>query len=131
MLFLGPVSTVFDILTFAFLLNVTGWNTAAHAPMFHSAWFLVGIFTQQAVLHVLRTERVPFFKSTASWKMYASSAAVIVASLLFTLTPINVYFKMEIPAKEFWVFLPVTVVAYCALAELAKIAYKSVFNSWI
>ncbi len=132
MLFLGPVSTVFDVITFAFLLYITHWDKPEDAPKFHTAWFLVGLLTQQIVLFVLRTEKIPFFRSFASWQMYASSLFVIGLSFIFPFVPqVAQLINMGMPTTAYWIFLPVTVFCYCFFAEIAKILYIWAFNKWI
>ena len=63
MLFFGPVSSVFDIATFALMWWVFDANVVARKTPFQSGWFVVGLLTQTLVVHLIRTPKLPFIQS--------------------------------------------------------------------
>ncbi len=66
MLFIGPVSSVFDLTTFALMWYVFGANTREHEALFQSGWFIEGLLSQTLIIHMIRTARVPFLQSWAA-----------------------------------------------------------------
>lgn len=66
MIWIGPTSSVFDITTFALLWFVFGANSPDSQVLFHSGWFVEGLLSQTLVVHMLRTQRIPFIQSTAT-----------------------------------------------------------------
>ena len=60
---IGPVSSIFDILTFLVMWFVLGANTVAQQSLFQTGWFLVGLTTQTLVVHMVRTRKLPFVES--------------------------------------------------------------------
>ena len=66
MLCIGPISSIFDITMFAILWFVFGANTPPEQMLFQSGWFVQGLLTQTLIVHMIRTERIPFLQSTAA-----------------------------------------------------------------
>jgi Mg2+-importing ATPase len=117
MLALGPVSSLFDFLTFFIMLLVFN----ATEPLFQSAWFLESLCTQTLVIFVIRTRRAPFYKSKPSKILVASSLAILVFALILPFTPIGSIFEFVAPPPTFYLMLAGLVGAYLALAEVVKI----------
>ena len=66
-LFIGPISSIFDYMTFFIMLYVfNAWNNPA---LFHTGWFVESLFTQTLIIHVIRTNKIPFIQSRASWPL--------------------------------------------------------------
>ena len=63
MVFIGPISSVFDIVTFLVMWNVFGANTVEKQSLFQSGWFVVGLLTQTLIVHMIRTQHIPFIQS--------------------------------------------------------------------
>ena len=66
MVFIGPISSIFDIVTFLVMWNVFGANTAGKQSLFQSGWFVVGLLTQTLIVHMIRTQHIPFIQSRAA-----------------------------------------------------------------
>jgi Mg2+-importing ATPase len=77
MLWFGPLSSIFDLLTFAALWFVFGANNVAAQGVFQSGWFVVGLITQTLVVHSLRTAHIPMLQSAASPLLLLSAAGVV------------------------------------------------------
>ena len=73
----GPLSAIFDYATFALLHFVLKANDASHAALFQTGWFVKPLLTHTLVIHVIRTNRIPFFQSVASWQLLAMTVVVI------------------------------------------------------
>src|SRR5262249_7440013 len=86
-LFIGPCSSVFDYTTFLIMLLVFGsWNNAA---LFQTGWFVESLVTQTLIIHVIRTNRIPFLQSRASWPMLVTTAAVMVFGMWLPFGPLG------------------------------------------
>ena len=116
MAFFGPVSSVFDYLTFGVMLFVF------HAPpaLFQTAWFLESISTQSLVIFVIRTRHTPFWKSHASKPLIFSTLAVVIVPMLLPFTTIGKLLGLVIPPPTFYLVLAVFIITYLALVETLK-----------
>ncbi|HVT75428.1 MAG TPA: magnesium-translocating P-type ATPase [Acidimicrobiales bacterium] len=116
MTFFGPISSLFDFLTFAVMLHVFH----AGPRLFRSGWFVESLATQTLVIFVIRTRRVPFFRSTPSRALAAASIGVAVAGALVPLSPLAHGLGFAHPPFAYFGALLAMVVAYVGLAEVAK-----------
>jgi Mg2+-importing ATPase len=96
------------------------WVFDAHAPLFHTGWFVESLTTQALVVFVIRTRRVPFLRSAPSRLLTASTFAVVLVGLLLPFSPFaHVLGFRKLPAA-FLAFLAVAAVTYLALVEIGK-----------
>jgi Mg2+-importing ATPase len=116
MVYLGPVSSIFDLLTFLVLLTV--FNAAE--SLFQTGWFIESLITQALVIFVIRTRLTPFYKSKPSRFLILSTFGVVIAALLLPFTPLGDPFKFVTPPAGFFVFLVGFVGAYLVLVEVVK-----------
>ncbi len=117
MVVLGPVSSLFDFLTFFIMLLIFH----ATVPLFQTAWFIESICTQTLVVFVIRTRRKPFFKSKPSKYLILSSLIIVGFSLLLPFTSFgDKYFHFVAPPFTFFIALALVVGAYLVLAEIIK-----------
>jgi len=118
MVYFGPISSVFDFLTFFLMLQFfNAWN---NPPLFQTAWFIESLFTQTLVIFAIRTRRSPFFKSRPSTTLLVSTFAVLAVAILLPLIPLGIWFGfVELPVT-FYVFLALLIVAYLVLVEVLK-----------
>ena len=112
----GPISSVFDFATFAVML----WVFDAAAPLFRSGWFVESLATQTLVVFVIRTRRVPFFRSRPSRPLLASAIGVVVVGALLPQSRLHGVLGFEPLPLSFFAVLCGFVIAYLASAELAK-----------
>jgi len=130
MVFMGPVSSCFDMVVFATLwfgFKLRGPDSA----LFQTIWFSYGIVANLVGLHILRTPKKPFIQSNASKAVYVST---IVFSLVAILTPFTFIGAaiglVAIPFKYISVILAVVVI-YCIAFVFAKKAYIKKYDEWI
>ncbi len=116
MLFFGPISSLFDFLTFAVMLNVFD----AGATLFRSGWFVESLATQSFVIFVIRTRRVPFWRSRPGRLLTIAAVSVVGVGALLPFSPVadTLGFR-QLPAG-FFAVLVLMVAAYLALAEAGK-----------
>lgn len=115
MLVLGPVSSLFDFLTFYALLALFGAGEAE----FQTGWFIESLATQALVIFVIRTKRLAW-RSKPNAVLATLSIAVVLTGLMIPLTPIGPWFGFVTLPPWFFVFLIVAVAAYLALTEIVK-----------
>lgn len=118
MLVLGPISSLFDFLTFYALIALFG----AGESMFQTGWFIESLATQSLVIFVIRTRGLPW-KSRPHALLAGLSIGVVVVGLLIPITPIGALFDFVLPPPAFYLFLIVTVAAYLLLVEGVKQLY--------
>src|SRR5205807_387772 len=77
-LFIGPCSSIFDYTTFFIMLYVFGCWNPERASLFQTAWFVESLLTQTLIIHIIRTNRIPFVQSLASWPIILTGIAIMV-----------------------------------------------------
>ena len=115
MLVLGPVSSLFDFLTFFALLSLFGAGEA----MFQTGWFIESLATQSLVIFVIRT-RGPPWRSVPHPLLTCLTIGVVLLGLIIPLTPLGPVFGFVEPPPGFYLFLVVAVAAYLLLVEVVK-----------
>jgi Mg2+-importing ATPase len=116
MLFLGPISSIFDLLTFFIMLVIFN----ATVPLFQTAWFLESLATQTLVIFVIRTAKSPFYKSRPSRLLLFSSLVIVVFAFLMPLTPLGALFGFVEPPIMFFVLVLGLIGTYLMLVEIVK-----------
>jgi len=119
-LLVGPVSSLFDFTTFAALWFLFGCADPARAPLFHTGWFVESLVTQTFIIHVIRTERIPFLQSRASAALTATTVAVIAAGIWLVESPLGRRFGFVPLPAMYWPVLLATVGGYAAATHLVK-----------
>ena len=82
MAFMGPLSSVFDILCFAVMWWIIKANTPELAPLFQCGWFVFGTVSQVLVIHMIRSGKIPFIQSLAAKPLLLSTAVVALSAIL-------------------------------------------------
>jgi P-type Mg2+ transporter len=116
MLVFGPVSSLFDVLTFVVMLRVLD----AGATEFRTGWFVESLATQTLVVFVIRTRRVPFFRSRPSRPMAVLPVACAAIGAALPFTPLADTLGLTALPLRFFLILVVLIVAYLVLVELVK-----------
>jgi P-type Mg2+ transporter len=115
MLVFGPVSSVFDFLTFYALLHLFGAGEA----LFQTGWFIESITTQVLVVFAIRTRR-PFFRSRPHGFLVAMAFGVVAVAVVLPLLAVGRWFGFVAPPPLFFVYLIGATVAYLVLVEITK-----------
>ncbi|MDP9320190.1 MAG: magnesium-translocating P-type ATPase [Chloroflexota bacterium] len=119
MILFGPISSIFDFLTFAVMLGIFH----AQAALFQSGWFVESLATQTLVIFVIRTRRVPFLRSTPSVALAGATLGCVAVGALLPFSPLASVFGMQPLPPLYFAVLGGMVVAYLALAEGAKLIF--------
>ena len=133
MIYLGPVSSLFDFLTFFIMLFIffpmiqnvpigyAGSLLDYHASLFQTAWFIESLTTQTLVIFAIRTRKSPFWKSKPGKLLTISSITIIAVAIAIPYTFLgDQYFQFVRPTLLFFAFLAALVGAYMVLAEVVK-----------
>ena len=120
MVWFGPVSSVFDYLTFALLFFVFKANAPEHQALFQSAWFVEGLLSQTLIVHMIRTRRIPFLQSSPAPALALATAAVMAVGIVIPFTGFGRSIGMVPLPGIFFVWLIFILLAYAALAQLVK-----------
>ena len=115
MLIIGPVSSVFDFLTFYIMLAVFHAGEA----LFHTGWFIESMATQVLVIFIIRTRKNPFRSSPNPWLVACSLTVVAIAALL-PFTPAGAYLGFVAPPPFFFVILAAILIFYLLAVEGMK-----------
>ncbi len=117
MLWFGPLSSIYDFITFAVLI----YFFKANEITFQTGWFLESISTQILVFFVIRTRRSPFWKSKPGKGVMISCIGAVLFALIIPFTPLGTVFGFtDTLPSLFFVFLVAVIIAYLSLAEVGK-----------
>lgn len=118
MLFLGPISSIFDYTTFFVMLHIfDGWNNPS---LFQTGWFVESLLTQTLVIHVIRTAKIPFQESWPSAALLTTSAIICAAGVALPYTAVGQLLKFTPLPTLYWPILAATLLAYGILTQIGK-----------
>jgi Mg2+-importing ATPase len=123
MVFFGPISSIFDISTFALMWFVFSANTVAEQTLFQSGWFVVGLLTQTLIVHMIRTPKLPFVQSTAAPALLLTTLAIMAAGIFLPMGPLADYFKLQALPPGYFPWLVAILLGYCVLTTVMKRFY--------
>ena len=128
MLFFGPLSSIFDLITYAVLWYILGFNTLDKQSLFQTGWFIEGLITQVIIVHIIRTNKIPFLQSNASTPVIIMTLGIVCLALTTAMSSIGSYFKMEVLPVTYFVFLPIIIISYVMLVQFTKKFYFKNFS---
>ncbi|MEE9727550.1 magnesium-translocating P-type ATPase [Listeria seeligeri] len=128
---IGPVSSIFDIATFLIMWFVFSANTVAEQALFHSGWFVVGLLTQTLVVHMIRTEKIPFIQSRATAPVMISTLIVMSLGLIIPFTGFGHSIGFVSLPGSYFPWLVLVLVGYMATMQVVKTLYIRKFQEWI
>jgi len=120
-LFIGPISSVFDYLTFFMMLYV--FNCWSNPALFHTGWFVESILTQTIIIHVIRTSKIPFVQSRASWPLIMTSIIIAATGILLPISPLASILGLVPLPSLYWLLLGIILVCYVGLTQWTKTLY--------
>ncbi|WP_183023161.1 magnesium-translocating P-type ATPase [Variovorax sp. UMC13] len=123
MVFFGPISSVFDIVTFGVMWHFFDAKTPAQQTLFQTGWFVVGLLTQTLVVHMIRTPKLPFIESRAAPALMGMTLAIMAAGIALPMSPIAGYFGLQPLPLAYFPWLAAILLGYCVLATVMKRFY--------
>lgn len=141
MVYFGPTSSIFDIITYLLMYfvicpTVVGGNfhsldakqQVVFIALFHAGWFVESLWTQTLVLHALRTPKIPFLQSNATFAMFIITTLGIVVGSILPFTGFGAELGLLPLPGTYWIWLIVTVLTYLALVTMVKKIYIKKFG---
>lgn len=120
MVFFGPISSIFDILTFCLMWWVFKANTPEMQTLFQSGWFIEGLLSQTLIVHMIRTRRIPFVQSRAAWPLFAMTLLVMAIGIALPFSPLASYLQLEALPLSYFPWLVAILVGYMTFTQMVK-----------
>ena len=121
MLFVGPISSIFDYTTFFIMLVVFRCWDPSRASLFQTGWFVESLMTQTLIIHVIRTNRIPFFQSRASAPLTLTTLSILAFGVWLPYSPMAASLGFTALPRLYWPLLAATVLTYMVLTQLTKV----------
>jgi Mg2+-importing ATPase len=140
--FIGPISSIFDYTTYALMwfyfkcsnlslmpadphlaarfANPVDSDHTYAAALFSTGWFVESLMTQTLIVHVIRTNQIPFIQSRASWQLTMTTLVIMGIGAALPFTPVAKYLGFVPLPWQFWPLLVLTLVCYVGLTQLMK-----------
>ena len=123
MVVFGPISSIFDLLTFALMWFVFAANTPEQQSLFQSGWFVVGLLTQTLIVHMIRTAKIPFIQSRAATPLLVMTIVIMCIGIFLPMGPLASYLKLEALPLSYFFYLPFILIAYMCVTQWVKQMY--------
>jgi Mg2+-importing ATPase len=128
-LFIGPISSIFDYTTYFVMLWVFHCWDPSRAPVFQTGWFVESLMTQTLIIHVIRTNKLPFFQSRASLSLTLTTVSVMAFGMWLPYSPMAGALGFAGLPGMYWPYLMATLVAYMGVTQGTK--YWLLRKHWI
>ncbi len=120
-LYIGPISSVFDYTTYFIMLYVFNCWDPARASLFRTGWFVESLMTQTLIIHVIRTNKIPFLQSRASLPLVITSTLIMIFGMYLPYSPLAASLGFTGLPELYWPLLLVTLLCYVSLTQLVKV----------
>jgi len=120
-LFIGPISSIFDYTTFFVMLRVFHCWNPGRASLFQTGWFVESLMTQTLIIHVIRTNKIPFIQSQASRALTFTTLSIMAFGIWLPYSPLASSLGFTHLPTLYWPILVVTMLAYVVLTQLIKV----------
>jgi len=129
--FLGPVSSLFDIITFLLLFFAFKYNSYVTESYFQTGWFIMGLLSQTLIVHLIRTAKVPFIESRASLPLLSSTILVCIVGITLPYTYIGEVLQMAPVNSWYLLCVIIMLLTYALTVQLIKKFYMAKYREWI
>jgi Mg2+-importing ATPase len=120
-LYIGPISSIFDYTTFFVMLWIFKCWDPSRASLFQTGWFVESLMTQTLIIHVIRTNKIPFLQSRASWSLTVTTLCVMAFGMWLPYSPIASALGFTHLPQLYWPILMLTLLSYVALTQVIKV----------
>jgi Mg2+-importing ATPase len=131
MVFVGPVSSVFDVLTFLVLWWALGACSPERQSLFQAGWFVEGLLSQTLIVHMIRTQRIPFLQSVAAPPVLLLTGLIMAVGIWLPFSPIAGASGLVRLPGVYFLWLGAILLSYCILTQGVKTWYMRRFQSWL
>jgi P-type Mg2+ transporter len=120
-LFVGPISSIFDYATFFVMLYIFNCWDPSRAPLFQTGWFVESLMTQTLIIHVIRTNKIPFLQSRASWPLTATTLSIMAFGMWLPYSPMASALGFAHLPPMYWPILLFILLGYVSLTQVIKV----------
>lgn len=131
MIFIGPISSIFDYATFAVMFFIFKANSPVHQSFFQSGWFVEGLLSQTLIVHMIRTRKIPFIQSWATAPVIALTSLIMAIGIFIPFSSFASALRMQPLPWSYFPWLVGILLCYCALTQLIKTWFLKKFNQWL
>jgi len=131
MVCIGPISSIFDVVTFLVMWNVFHANTVEKQSLFQSGWFVVGLLTQTLIVHMIRTQHIPFIQSRAATPVIVLTASIMAFGIYLPFSSLGAHLGMVPLPLPYFGWLAAILFSYCVLTQVVKKLYIRRFEQWL
>ena len=131
MIYIGPISSIFDYATYAIMWFVFKADSPAHQSLFQSGWFVEGLLSQTLIVHMIRTKKIPFIQSWATAPVLALTTAIMAVGIFIPFSGFADALKMQPLPMGYFPWLIGILFAYCLLTQLVKNWFIKKFHEWL
>lgn len=131
MIYIGPISSIFDIVTYLVMWHVFGCNSPEHQFLFQSGWFIEGLLSQTLIVHMIRTRKIPFIQSRATWPVIGMTTLVMIIGIVIPFTSFGASIGLQALPLNYFPWLVGILLSYCVLTQLVKNWYIRKFSGWL
>ncbi|MED0671053.1 magnesium-translocating P-type ATPase [Aneurinibacillus aneurinilyticus] len=131
MIFIGPISSIFDYVTYFVMWYIFAANTVDDQSLFQSGWFIEGLLSQTLIVHMIRTEKIPFIQSRASLPVLLLTSAIIIAGIYIPFSAFGASIGLQPLPMSYFPWLIAILLSYCLLTQVIKKWYIRKFNEWL
>jgi P-type Mg2+ transporter len=120
MIFIGPISSIFDYATYALMWFVFGATTPDKAALFQTGWFVESLMTQTLIVHIIRTSKIPLFQSWPSLPMLLVTLTIMAVGMYLPFSPIAHAMGFVPLPPIYFLWLALILSSYCVLTQFVK-----------
>lgn len=132
MIFIGPISSIFDIATYLLMWYVFGCQSPEAQTLFQSGWFIEGLLSQTLIVHMIRTRRIPFVQSNAAWPLMLMTFSIMAIGIAIPFTSFGAYIGLMPLPLSYFPWLIAILLSYCVLTQVIKQWYIKRFGGkWL
>lgn len=132
MIFIGPISSIFDIATYLLMWYVFDCQSPEAQTLFQSGWFIEGLLSQTLIVHMIRTRRIPFVQSNAAWPLMLMTFAIMAIGIAIPFSSFGSYIGLMPLPLSYFPWLIAILLSYCVLTQVIKHWYIKRFGGkWL
>ncbi|HEV3414926.1 MAG TPA: magnesium-translocating P-type ATPase [Puia sp.] len=131
MIFIGPISSIFDYATYALMWFVFKANSPANQSLFQSGWFIEGLLSQTLIVHMIRTRKIPFIQSWATAPVLALTTVIMAIGVWLPFSGFAAALQMQPLPLAYFPWLIGILLAYCMLTQVVKVWFIRKFQRWL
>ena len=145
MIFIGPISSIFDITTYLLMFFVigpavmggvsyfalSGVDQFTFQQLFHTGWFIESLISQTLIVHMIRTRKIPFIQSRASWPVMLLTSLIMAIGIVIPFTSLGLKIGLVPLPWNFFLWLIITLLCYSGLTQIIKQWYVRRFTRWL